>query len=397
MSKKINFSLVLALIFGIFSGIFLPEFSQGISFIGTIYINILKFIIIPVVFISMSLSIYKTKKSKTKLFAKTVLLFLLMFIFSFLISSLLFALIKPFSGLRLTDLQLVSWTEETVSLKLSDIIVALFPSNIATMLFENAIFASIVFAIVFGLSASKVKTGKVAMQVIESLKDIFNGIIEYITYLTPLAVFALVSSTVASYGSTIVGVAAKYIAFAYFLTIVIMFLVMFVPVWIYAKISPLNYIKKLYKIWLISTSTCSSAATMPHTIKLCNEEFNVPEKITNLVVPLGSIIHMCGGAVSFSLLILFTSSIFGIGISLGTYLLMLITATAINMAAPGIPNGGVVLGATYLSLFNLPLSFMGIYSGMYRLLDMAYTTLNVTGDISANILLDQYEKNKKIK
>ena len=95
---------------------------------------------------------------------------------------------------------------------------------------------------------------------------------------------------------------------------------------------------------------------------------------------------MCGGAVSFALLGLFCSSLFGINISLTTYLLMLLSAVLINMAAPGIPNGGIIIGASFLSMFNIPLTFMGFYSSIYKLLDMSYTTLNVTGDISANIL-----------
>ena len=76
-----------------------------------------------------------------------------------------------------------------------------------------------------------------------------------------------------------------------------------------------------------------------------------------------------------------------------TYVLMLISAILINMAAPGIPNGGIVIGASYLSMFGIPLSFMGFYAGIYKLLDMAYTTLNVTGDITANIIIDQTDKN----
>mgnify|MGYP003304181709 CR=1 FL=1 len=117
--------------------------------------------------------------------------------------------------------------------------------------------------------------------------------------------------------------------------------------------------------------------------------FGISNKITDIVVPLGCTIHMCGGAVSFALLGLFTSQMFGVEISFVTYLVMILSATMINMAAPGIPNGGIVIGATYLSMLNIPLSFIGFYSGIYKLLDMAYTTLNVTGDITANILINK--------
>ena len=139
----------------------------------------------------------------------------------------------------------------------------------------------------------------------------------------------------------------------------------------------------------MTLTTCSSAATLPYTIKVCNEEFGVPEKVTNIVVPLGCTIHMCGGAVSFALLGIFTSQLFGVPITFGTFMIMIISATLINMAAPGIPNGGIVIGATYLSILGIPLTFIGLYSGIYKLLDMAYTTLNVTGDVTANILINE--------
>ena len=80
---------------------------------------------------------------------------------------------------------------------------------------------------------------------------------------------------------------------------------------------------------------------------------------------------------------------YGIALTPVIFIQMIIVATAINMSAPGIPNGGIVIGATYLSMFGIPLDFIGFYSGIYKLLDMAYTTLNVTGDISANILINK--------
>ena len=139
----------------------------------------------------------------------------------------------------------------------------------------------------------------------------------------------------------------------------------------------------------MTLTTCSSQATLPTTIKVCNDELKIPSRITNITVPLGCTIHMCGGAVSFALLGIFCSQLYGIDITITKYIMMLFSATVINMAAPGIPNGGIVIGASYLSLFGIPLSFMGFYSSIYKLLDMSYTTLNVTGDITANVILNK--------
>ena len=104
---------------------------------------------------------------------------------------------------------------------------------------------------------------------------------------------------------------------------------------------------------------------------------------------------MCGGAVSFALRGLFCSKLFGVQITIGKYILMLIYAILINMAAPGIPNGGVVIGATYLQLLGIPLDFIGFYSGIYKLLDMIYTSLNVTDDIASNVIINYINNRKK--
>ena len=130
-------------------------------------------------------------------------------------------------------------------------------------------------------------------------------------------------------------------------------------------------------------------------MRVCNEEFGVPESVTSLVVPLGCTIHMCGGAVSFCLLGLFTMQMAGLPVTVPFFLQMLLVATLMNMAAPGIPGGGIVLGATYLTILGAPTGFIGLYSGIYRLLDMAYTTLNVTGDVTANVLIAKGEEKRK--
>lgn len=389
MKKAFNKIVLLSLILGVIGGIYLPDFFKEISFLGTIYINLLKFMIIPIIFTTITVSIYNSIKIKNNILLKTLLTFLIMFVVSFLITSLLVVIINPAANFNFND---VKWTGEVINFNLSNVIINLFPTNLVSMIEGNQIFPAILFASIFGYSASKVKDGKKSIDIIESFREVFNKILEYIIYLTPIGVFALIGNTVALYGTSIIDMGAKYIGMAYLSSSVVLICVMIIPVWVIAKINPIKYVKKIYKVWLITISTCSSAATLPYTIKVCNDELNIPKKVTDIVVPLGCTIHMCGGAVSFALLGLFTSSLFGIEINMFSYLMMLISATLINMAAPGIPNGGIVIGATYLSMFNIPLNFIGFYSGIYKLLDMAYTTLNVTGDISANVIINKIKK-----
>ena len=386
MKNKIVLFSIIAIVLAILGGIFLKDFMNSISFIGTIYINLLKFMIIPIIFTSITITMFKSKDMKGKLIIKSILLFILMFIITFLLTSLITLILHPGKGFIFNT---VNWEGQITNLKISDIITNLFPSNIVTILQNNSIFPTIILAIAFGIASSRVEKGKYVIDILDGIKNILYKILEYIMYITPIGIFSLVGSAIANYGFVIFNVGIKYILMAYLCSIITLFLVMILPVWIIKKINPITYIKKVAKVWLMTLTTCSSLATLPTTIKTCNEEFNVDKSTTDIVVPLGCTIHMCGGAVSFALLGIFCSQLFGIEITISTFLLMIASATIINMAAPGIPNGGIVIGATYLSLLGIPLTFIGFYSGIYKLLDMAYTTLNVTGDVTANIILDK--------
>lgn len=377
-----------AFILGIICALICPTIFPHISFLGTIYINALKLMIVPVLFFSICTTIGKNIKSSSKITIKSIALFIVMYAVSFIISWLAFSLIKPGVGFNFIE---VEWTGELVNTSLTDFVTSIFPSNIIAAMSTNAILPVILFAFIFGIALSKTKSNN-AINLMSELSNSFNKMLEYFMCLTPIGVFALIGNTVASYGKEIIGSFAIYIGSAYLGCFLIAVLVMILPVWIFAKINPITYIKKVASIWVTTMSTCSSAATLPATIKVCNEKFNIPQKITDIIVPLGCTIHMCGGAVSFCLLMLFCLQMYSIPVTFGLFALGLFCSLIINMGAPGIPGGGIVIGATFLSILGIPLTFIGVYSGIYKILDMAYTTMNVTGDITANILISHYTK-----
>ena len=345
-------------------------------------------IVVPLLMAQIIVGVYGARARFAGRLVKTVALFVMMFVVSFCITAVIVTLLAPGRGVALFD---GAWTGELAAATLPDFFKSVVPSNIVSAMASGAILPCILFAFAMGIAAAAVKAER-AMAVMGELSRIFIRMLDYIMLLTPLGVFVLIGNAAAQYGFALVGVCAKYILLAWGGCAVITLLVMILPVWIYARISPIRYIRRVSKIWLITLSTCSSAATLPNTIRVCNEEFGVPADVTDIVVPLGCTIHMCGGAVSFCLLGLFTLQMANIPLTAGLFLYMLLTATLMNMAAPGIPGGGIVLGATYLTILGAPTGFIGLYSGVYRLLDMAYTSVNVTGDITANILIAESER-----
>ncbi|MBQ1482613.1 MAG: dicarboxylate/amino acid:cation symporter [Erysipelotrichaceae bacterium] len=389
MKRNISLSTLVFLALGILSGLFVKPLVLSTAFIGSIYINLLKFLIAPIVFCSIVPTIYHSSKKKDDTLRKAVFTYMAMFVATFLLTSLAISLLDPAKGFSFPS---QDWNGNVQSLSVQEIIVNLFPNNLVTIFAETKLFAIILFAYMLGYCAGKVNKGGQVIEAIEILRDIFFRILEYVMYLTPLAVFSLIGNTVASYGAVIIGVGLRYIATAYLCGLLTVIFVMILPVRLILKIAPSDYLKKVYKVWLVSLTTCSSAATLPTTMKVCEEEFGVSKKIVDIVSPLGCTIHMCGGAVSFALLGLFCSKMYGVQVGAVDYLVMILSALLINMSAPGIPNGGVVIGATYLSLLGIPLDFIGFYSGIYKILDMLYTTLNVTGNITANVILDHLKK-----
>lgn len=377
-----------AFVLGLVLGFVTPGLFAPISFLGDIYLNLLKLIVIPLLMAEVICGVYASARSVGGRLLKTVGLFVLMFVVSFLLTALLVTLLAPGRGAALFEAE---YTGELASTGLGDFLRSIFPSNIFAAMSAGSILPCILFSFVFGIAASAVNAEK-TMGVMEELRGILGKILGYIMWLTPLGVFSLMGSAAANYGAALVGVCATYIGCAWLGCVVVTALVMILPAWVAAGVNPVQYVKKVCKVWLVSLSTCSSAATLPTTIRVCNEDFGVPESVTSLVVPLGCTIHMCGGAVSFCLLGLFTMQMAGTPVTAGLFLYMLLTATLINMAAPGIPGGGIVIGTTYLTILGAPTGFIGLYSGIYRVLDMAYTTLNVTGDITANILIAKGER-----
>ncbi len=290
MKKEHSLIVITSLILGVICGLLIPDFMNKISFLGIAYMNLLRFMIIPVMTTTVFVAIYKIKDHKEKILGKTLITFIIMFVVTFLLTTVVVLLLNPAANFKFPATE---WTGEIALLDANSIINNLVPDNLVDMLQKSSIFAIIVFSGLCGFAASKIKNGKKAYELIDSLKDMFSKVLEYIIFITPLGVFSLIGMTVANHGIEIIKVSIRYIGVAYLASALVMIFVMIIPAWLVAGITPLQYIKNSLKVWLISISTCSSAATLPYTINACNENFKTPERITNIVVPLGCTIHKC--------------------------------------------------------------------------------------------------------
>ena len=379
---------------GILLGIVFPAFSINVKVIGELYLNMIKLMIIPIVICAVFCGIANIRDGELlrKIGFRTVLLYVLMFIVSSVVTLLVAYTVRPglSASFETTPVYEGEITAPTVSSFLRNIV----PTNIFKAIADGDTLPVILFTVVFAVAIVAVgDEGKPVTVFMNSLSKAFFRMLSYFMELSPLGVMSLMATSVAQYGSGIFGSLAKYIFTCWISCITVFFLVMILPCSLITKIPVKKLLKACGKIALVTLSTTSSAATLPTTIRVSVDDLGAPEDISRFTLPLGCTINMCGGACSFCCLAVFVSDFYGLSLPLGTIVFLVLTATLINMAAPGIPGGGVVLGASFLTIIGLPMDLMGPISGFYRLLDMAFTTINVEGDVTANLIIAKSVEN----
>ncbi len=381
--------VAIGFVLGVLLGILLPDLSIKTKVVGDIYLNMIKLMIIPIVFCAVFCGIANIRDGALlrRIGARTVILYVVMFVASSVVSLAIAWIIRPGLGTVFDNAPTydpANLVTPTVSSFLANIV----PSNIIQAAANGDTLPVILFTIVCAVAVVAVEDkAKPVLDLVNGLSSVMFKVLGYFMEFSPIGVMSLMAFSVAQYGAGIFGALAKYIGTCWLACIVTFLVVMVLPVWLYTKVSPVKFMKACGKVALVTLSTTSSAATLPTTINVSVDDLGAPEDISRFTLPLGCTINMCGGACSFCCLAVFVSDFYGINLPLGTIIFLVLVATLINMAAPGIPGGGVVLGASFLSIIGLPFDLMGAISGFYRLLDMAFTTMNVEGDVAANLII----------
>lgn len=394
--KKENLFIRIAIGFaiGILLGLFAPQFSLDTKIVGDIYLAALKYMVIPVLFFQVMKGIINSSdvNSLGRVALKTVVLYMLMFLASFAVSFGVAYLIRPGKNLEF-DTQPVYEGNGPADISIWAVFHNMIPHNITELFSPKGILPALILAII--LSAIILKAGDKAALVrgfINRLSDIVLALLSIVMEASPIGVMSLVAVSLAEYGGSIFQAIGRYIICCWAACFAVFMIVFLLPVRLYTRLDNKTFLSACGKLALLTMSTASSAATLPTTIKVSIEELGAPEAISNFTLPLGCTINMCGGACSFCCLTVFVSDFYSIDIALAQLVAMAIVATLINMAAPGIPGGGIALMTSFLTIFSLPIDIIGPIAAVYRLLDMAFTTINVEGDIAANLIISKTEK-----
>lgn len=391
--KYLFIRIAIGFVLGIFLRFLLPEFSIRTKVIGDIYLRLIKMMIVPIIFCAVAGGIINIENPKDlrRIGAKTVTLYVLMFIVSAIVSLGVAYTMRPGLGVVLDHPP--AFEQEFTTPTVEGFLLNIFPDNPIAAMASGDILPVIIFTALFSVAIVAVgREAKPVRDFVNSLSAVSFKILDYVMEVSPIGVMSLMAFSVAQYGAGIFTTLGKYILTCYIACVMTFLIAMYLPLYLQTRMKLSTLLQGLYKIWLVTLSTTSSAAALPTSIRVSTEDFGAPEGITNFTLPLGCTINMCGGACSFACLAVFVSDFYNLPLTVFQIVMLVFIATVLNMAAPGIPGGGIILGASFLSILGLPFDLMGPIAAFYRLLDMAFTTMNVTGDIVANLMIAKSEK-----
>ena len=405
MKKKISLpvQILIALAAGIAVGLACLAFAGGPEFttsylkpFGDIFVNLLKFIVVPVVLLSMIDGILSMDDMK-KVGAvgwKTVAYFLVTTAIACVIG-LAFANIFNAAGLfpKLALEDGAVW-EKATSANFMDTLKGIFPDNMWASFHSANMLQVIVIALLLGgsIMAAREK-GRLCRDFVSSAYAVIEKLMGFIISLSPIGVFTMMAWVVATQGPKILGSLTLVLLCAYLGYIVHAVLVYSMSAKVFAGMSPLKFFKAAFPAMMFAFTSTSSAATLPVS-KECADELGAEDDISSFVLPLGSTINMDGTAIYQCVATIFLASCAGVNLSIGQMVTIVVTATLASIGTAGVSGAGMIMLAMVLETLGIPVSYIGLIVAVDRLFDMGRTCLNVTGDIACSVCVSKWERAK---
>lgn len=386
LARNIFIALVLSIIVGLLMQSQAEFLSTYIKPFGDIFLNLLKFIVTPIVLFSIIGGIISMKDIKKvgEVGGFTVIYYFLTTACAIIIGLSLANIFKKFFPVISTSDLTFEMTNEV---SIMDTIVNIFPSNFIAPMVENNMLQIIVMSLIVGFSIlmlEKTKQDK-AIETIEILNDIFMKAMGLILRLSPIGVFCLLAPVIAANGPVIIGSLASVLLVAYLAYALHALIVYSFTIKTLGGLSPVEFFKGMSSAMIFAFSSASSMGTLPINMKCC-EDLGADHDVTAFVLPLGATINMDGTAIYQGVCAVFIAACYGIDLTLGQMITIVITSTLASIGTAGVPGSGMIMLAMVLQSVGLPVEGIALVAGVDRIFDMGRTVLNITGDASAAII-----------
>jgi len=389
--------IFIALVLAILCGLALQGHSELVEHyikpFGIIFLNLVKFIVVPVVLFSIMCGIISMQDIRKvgSIGLKTVVFYLCTTAFAVSIGLFFGTLFRRFFPIiATTDLSY----EVKGGISLMDTIVNIFPSNFIQPMVEANMLQVIVMALILGFAIILVEEKNIrVVAAFNDFNDIFMKCMEMVLSLSPIGVFCLLCPVIAANGPKIIGSLATVLLAAYIGYIVHAVFVYSATVKVLGGLSPVKFFKGMMPAIMFAFSSASSVGTLPINME-CTEKLGAKREIASFVLPLGATINMDGTAIYQGICAIFIASCYGIHLTLSQIITIILTATLASIGTAGVPGAGMIMLAMVLTSVGLPVDGIALVAGVDRIFDMGRTTVNITGDAACTMVVSRLEERK---
>lgn len=389
---QILIAFILAIVFGLFFKNAVPY----VEWMGTVFIKALKMIIIPLILSSIISGITQIGDAKNlgRLGLKTMTYYLTTSIFALLTGLVLVNLFKPGVG---ADLGLQRSVDEVALAQQSfgSTLMNIIPENIIEAMVQNQMLSIIFFALLFGffITRTSEKTKTILSDFFSAFFEVMMKITMFIIQFTPLGIFGIVAKVVAEQDNLLdlFSTMGQYMLVVILALAVHSMIILPTLIKLIGKSNPWLHFKAMREALITAFSTSSSSATLPLTLDAVENRSGVSNKVTSFTLPLGATINMDGTALYELVAAIFIAQAYGIELSFGQQIIVVLTGLLASIGAAGIPMAGLVMISVVLTAVGLPLEGIGLILSVDRILDMFRTTVNVWSDSCGAVIIAKSE------
>ncbi len=391
LTTWILISLAVGVIVGIILSMTVPDGSpadvylvEGVLFVlGQWFIRLMQMLVVPLVFCSIVCG--AASMSDPKLLGKvgvgTIVMYLLTTALAVVIAIMLAQVTQPGIGLDMNAIVQVEPKTTTTDQTMADMLINIVPTNIVAAMNNGTMLQIIFFALVLGFILGRL--GKKVATVNRFFTQ-FNAVMMYmiglILKVAPIGIFCLIARTFANLGISGIMPMVKFIGTVYLGLAVQLLVVYMLILFLFTRLNPFQFLKKMFPVLLFAFSTSSSNATIPLNMKTLEKKIGVDPKVSSFTIPLGATINMDGTAIMQGAAVIFIAQAFGIDLSITALLTVILTATTASIGTAGVPGVGTIMLAMVFESIGLPAEGVAMIMGIDRILDMGRTAINVTGD-----------------
>ncbi|MFC3749440.1 dicarboxylate/amino acid:cation symporter [Paenibacillus sp. GCM10012306] len=399
--KRVGFGtrVIIGLVIGLVVGILFQKLefeTKAISTFGSIYVSLIRMLVIPLVFILVLNSIASLTNLEylRKVGIKTFAWFLGTTGIASIIGLTVALLFNPGQGIQ--QEVPADFTAREIP-TFSQVILDLVPSNPVNEAATGKVVPLLIFAVflavaIIKIGAKKPEAVKPVRDLIESLTLVLHQVVKFIIRLTPYGVFALIAAITARYGWETLQELGSVIVTSYVALIIHFVLIFGGLVFFVAKVNPIKFFRKIYPTIAVAFTTRSSYATLPVNLEVITKRLHISPRIASFIAPLGASVNFnaCGG-IWPAIVAVFTAQVFGINLTVTDYIVLVLVSIISSIGVAGVPGPAVISTTVVLTALGLPLEGIAIVAGVEALIDMGRTAVNATGTTVTALLVANSE------